>query len=110
MADPRRGVYNPVLPLDVLILKELPKEGSTFMGVYPEGASISDLLKVLAGGKLSSPLISTRLRVLHLFGMAESVKVPRSPTSCWQITPKGEQFVRENPLKEVPSGDPGTAS
>jgi hypothetical protein len=93
MADPRRGVYLPVLPLDVLILKELPKVGTTFMGVYPEAASIADLRKKIAEGKLPSSLIGTRLRVLHQFGMAEAVTVPRSPTAGWQVTPEGEQFI-----------------
>jgi hypothetical protein len=104
MADPRRGVYNPVLPLDVLILSQLPKEGSIFMGVYPEAASVSDLVKKIAGGAVPSVLISTRLRVMHLYEMVVTVSVPRSPTAGWQITPAGEAFVAENTPKEVPDG------
>ncbi len=97
MADPRRGVYNPVLPLDVLILQLMPKEGTMFMGVYAEGATVGDIRKRVAGGKLDSSLISTRLRVLHMFGLATKVAVPKQPTAGWQVTPKGEQFVRDNP-------------
>lgn len=106
MADPRTGVYNPVLPLDVLILKLLPKEGAMFMGVYPEGASIGDVRKGVADGKLGSPLISTRLRVLHLHGLAVPVSIPRSPTAGWQVTREGQQFIAE---QEVPDGSGNAA-
>jgi hypothetical protein len=105
MADPRRGVFNSILPLDVLILQQMPKEGAMFMGVYPEAASIADIQKAIAGGKLASPLISTRLRVLHQFELAKTVQIPKSPTAGWQITAKGEQFVRENsPKTEADDG------
>jgi hypothetical protein len=97
MADPRRGVYNPVLPLDVLILQLMPKEGTMFMGVYAEAAFVTDIKKAIAQGQLPSSLISTRLRVLHMFGYATKVYVPKSHTAGWQATPKGEQFVRDNP-------------
>lgn len=98
--DSRRGVYLPMLPLDVLILKELPKEGTMFMGVYPEGASIRDVQKVVAEGRLTSSMISTRLRVLHLFGLVTGVTIPRSPTIGWQITKKGEEFVAEQEVTD----------
>ena len=101
MADPRIGVFNPVLPLDVLIIKTLPKEGSMFMGVYPEGASVADIRKAVANGQLPVSLLNTRLRVLHRFELVEAVKIPRSPTMGWQVTAKGEQFAAENPAPEA---------
>jgi DNA-binding HxlR family transcriptional regulator len=93
--DPRTGIYYPVLPLDVLILKLLPKEGSMFMNVYPEGASIKDIQRQVGEGRLSTSMISTRLRVMHLFGYCEAVTIPRAHTAGWQVTPKGEQFIAE---------------
>lgn len=104
--DPRRGVFVPVLPLDVLILKVLPKEGSMFMDVYPEGASIRDVQKSIADGRLASSMLSTRLRVMHHFGYCADVTIPRSHTAGWQVTPKGDAFVAEHetPQQEVSDG------
>lgn len=96
--------YQPVLPLDLLMLKQLPKVGTLFMGVYPEAASIRDIQKGITEAELPTAMLSTRLRILHHYGLVVPVSIPRSPTMGWQITPEGEAFVASQTREEVSDG------
>jgi hypothetical protein len=88
-----------------MILEILPREGQLIHGVYPDAVFVSDVAK-MTGGHVDTILAGTRLRVLGRFGLAASVKVPRSANRGWQITPEGEkrlkQFAAANPK---PNGD-----
>lgn len=94
-----RGVglaeYEPVLPLDALILKELPPQGTTFADVYPIGENVQSLKKKVGGGMLDSETFSSRLRVMHLFGLVVPVKSVKASTKQWQITTAGKKKLAE---------------
>jgi len=85
------GTYEPVLPLDSMILEQLPKQGALISNIYPDAISSRDIAKLVPGSDVS--LISTRLRVLRIFGLVVTYKIPRSPTQGYQITPKGESLL-----------------
>lgn len=87
------GGYDPVLPLDKLLLEELPPEGSLILGVYPDGKSAKDLQKAVANGQLPMTQISTRMRVLHLFGLALRTKTVRASGAVYQITDEGKKYL-----------------
>jgi hypothetical protein len=100
-----KGPYVPVLPLDKLILGLMPKEGSTFMSVYPEAVSVINMQKEIekiTGGTVPTSVISSRVRLMNAYGFVVKVFVPRQNTAGWQITPSGEALFPS----EVRDGSP----
>lgn len=95
------GEFVPVLPLDALILKELPDEGTTFMGAYPEGKNVKDLGKVIGEGQIPSSVFGTRLRLLNMFGLVVHVKTVRGSTAVYQITAAGKKFLAQQAADQV---------
>lgn len=105
-----RGEYQLVQPLDTMILKLLPTEGTLFGGLFPLGETTVNLAKKLsdeAGQKVPVGIISTRMRVLHAQGlvvMVNSVGRPAGGTTVWQITKRGAEAIGS---KEKGNGDNG---
>jgi hypothetical protein len=91
------GDYDLIEPLDYLILAEMQEEGTLMGGYYPLATNATALKKRFP--ELTSSLISTRLRVLHLQGLVVATKTPttegskRSSRQAWQRTKKGKELV-----------------
>ena len=99
MATPK-GPYVPI-PLDREILRLLPDEGTMFMSVYPEGPSVKNLQKLIAEGKISTTIISSRLRLMRQYGHVVKVQVPRQETMGWQATPNGRALFPDAEATDV---------
>lgn len=89
-----RGEYDLVEPLDYLILELMEPEGSMVSGLYPLGTTVISMNKKL---KLSSPVISSRVRILHLMGLTKKVHSLGSGTGkkAWQRTPEADRLLKE---------------
>jgi hypothetical protein len=92
--------YSPVLPLDELLLRELPDEGTIFAGVWPEGKTAKDLVGLLGNPQIDIAATSNRLRVMGMFGMVVAVKTVRKAANAYQITAKGKEFLASLNTKE----------
>jgi|SRR5215471_7812315 len=83
-------------PLDYLLLKELPPEGTKVFDAYPDGKAAEDLTKLVAGGQLDIKIISTRMRVMSRIELVAAVKtVGQSGRTIYQITPIGQRLLQE---------------
>jgi|SRR5215831_15118629 len=96
------GVYDPVLPLDRMILELLPEQGALISGIYPDAMSAYDIVKKIPGS--DTELISTRTRVMGHFGLVISMKIPKSPIQGYQVTAAGKKFLRSFVSPEVSDG------
>lgn len=86
-AKAARGEYELIEPLDTMILDLLPVQGSLFGGLYPLGETVQNLEQKFKG-QVKITTISTRLRLLHIQGLAvktNSVSEGRGST-VWQRT------------------------
>jgi len=88
------GNYALVDPLDYIIIGFLPDEGSLFMGLYPNGELVPNLLKKFTAEQrkaITSTMLSARLRVLHLMGLVVCKErgVSAGGKQVWQRTAKG---------------------
>src|SRR5262245_22637427 len=84
-----------VPPLDYLIIEQLPKEGTLAGGLYPIGETVPSVVKKLGGKPLTTAIVSSRVRILGLVGMATKKKgVGGVGNFVWQITPLGEEELR----------------
>lgn len=92
-------VFEPVLPLDMLILDFLPPEGSTFAGIYPIGETVKAMVNKIGGGKVGTGTFVARVRLMHKAGLIVNVNQPgvgRENTGrAWQITAKGKAQLAE---------------
>jgi hypothetical protein len=84
------GDYDLIEPLDYLILAELPEKGTLMGGYYPLATSSKSLKKRFP--ELTSSLISTRLRLLHMQELAVPINTANSKNG-WQRTKKGKELV-----------------
>lgn len=81
-------------PLDYKIIELLPDQGSLHLGVIPVGEMVSQISKKLGG--LPSSLLSGRMRVLQIMGLAVPARATGSRgTLVWQVTPKGKEVLAE---------------
>lgn len=85
--------YEPVLPLDEMILDFLPKEGSMFAGLYPIGETVKAMDNKAFKNQIPTSVVSARVRLMHKVGLVIQVKQPGSKTSgrSWQITEAGQR-------------------
>lgn len=84
-----------VEPLDWLILQVLPPEGTLAGGMYPVGETVPGVVKKLGGGPVTVPIVSSRVRILAVVGLAVRKKAVGSAKGLvWQITKKGEEAVK----------------
>lgn len=97
------GGYRPILPLDALILKELPDEGAIF-AVWPEGKSARELSQIVADGQVSVVDISSRLRVMSIFGLIVRTRTVRNSANIYQVTPLGKKHLASFKPKEAGDG------
>jgi hypothetical protein len=83
-----------VEPLDYRIMELLPKEGTLAGGLYPIGESVPGIVKKLGGGPLTVSMVSSRVRILNVLGLAVKKKgVGGVGNFVWQITKSGEEEV-----------------
>jgi len=87
-----------------MILAALPLQGTLVGGAYPDAANVRDVIRSIGIDGLDTTLVSTRLRVLGQFGFVQGVKIPKSPTNGYQITPAGQKLLKEWEPKEVSDG------
>lgn len=95
-----QGNYSLVDPLDFIIIGFLPDEGSLFMGLYPNGELVPNLLKKFTSEQrkaINSTMLSARLRVLHLMGLVVPKErgVSAGGKFVWQRTAKGAEQLQE---------------
>lgn len=89
--------FEPVLPLDRLILDFLPPEGSMFAELMPIGETVKAMSVKVTNNLLPTSVISTRIRLLHKKGYVVPVHSTGQGTGhkSWQITPSGQQQLQE---------------
>lgn len=85
-----------VLPLDYMILELMPREGTTFSGLYPIGSTVKDITKKL-NGAVPSTIISARVRLMNELGLCQKVKALGATTHgfAWQRTDKADQLLKQ---------------
>jgi DNA-binding MarR family transcriptional regulator len=110
MPRQKKDEYRPIVPLDFLILAELPDEGSLFMGVYPEGKTAKDVTNVVGKGVLKISTVSTRLRMMRKEGLTERTHGLGFGTLIWQITPKGKALLRQWESTQTKEKENGNAA
>ena len=89
----QKGVGQLVPAIDIPILRELPKQG-TSVGLKPIGATARYLKAKHPEWELSSTDLSGRFKTLRFLGLAVDIVVlPVGQGAGWQITPKGEALL-----------------
>lgn len=81
-----------ILPLDAKLIELLPDDGTSVGGLYQIGSTAAELKKKLDGA-LTSPQISTRLRLMNEMGLVQSVRtLGATRGASWQKTSTGKEF------------------
>jgi hypothetical protein len=94
------GNYYEAVPLDFELLRRMPAQGS-MLGYHQLALTVPHAVKELnkeapKGGELTSSLVSSRVRSMHVAGLVVKTRVMGAGASHgWQRTPKGEQFLKE---------------
>lgn len=84
-----------VEPLDYMLLDKLPKEGTLAGGLYPIGETVPGLVKKLGGKPVTTAIVSSRVRILGVLGLATKKKgVGGVGNFVWQITKRGEEVLQ----------------
>lgn len=82
-----------VEPLDYLILKELPDEGTNVGGMYQLGTTVSSMSEKFPVG---SNVLSGRLRALSMGGLTRKIRMvaeSRGKDYAWQKTVFGKEVL-----------------
>jgi hypothetical protein len=84
-----RGEYTLIEPLDLIILKALPDEGTLFAGLYPLGETSANIAKAKLDGNVTSATVASRLKELQKQGLTVPKTALGSSTkgAVWQRTP-----------------------
>lgn len=96
-----RGEYELIEPLDILIIEQLPLEGTLFGGLYPLGETVENLRKKF-DGKVKVTTLTARMRLLNIQGLVartNSVSEGRGMT-VWQRTAAGTKLLNDRKEKK----------
>lgn len=89
--------YEPVLPLDAIILGFLPDEGAMFADIYPIGETVKAIVAKPLEGKVRTGIVSSRIRLLKKAGLVVSAKTigGHNAGQSWQVTPAGKAMLKK---------------
>lgn len=84
--------YEPMLPIDRMIVEGMPPEGTLFAGIYPTGLTARDVYeKIVQKGDFSDTL--GRVRSLTLYGLLTPIQIPRASVKGYQRSALGEKWL-----------------
>jgi DNA-binding PadR family transcriptional regulator len=91
-----RGIYDLVAPMDYMILGFLKDEGTTVLGLYPEGHTAGQIIRDVFERKIGANILAPRLGSLRAQGLIVALTGPGTGGhNAYQVTPTGKRLYQE---------------